>query len=403
MAKGSRREFLTASSAAASTALSPVRALAAAVNPVRIRDVELFPIEIPASPAEVDAGVYNRFVVVKVVTDTGVTGYAFEGPGTDNFPAIRQLLVGKELFAIENHLRNGLMRWGSVEHALWDAIGKIGNQPVYRLLGGGPKASVKTYLTCVWSTYLQPDSVSYDQQADMALKVKRAGFKGMKIQAWRPHPMHNVEAVATIRAAVGPDFAIMVDRTAHAPGQVGQQVWDFKTGLQVARSLEKLGVFWLEEPFARDDYQSPARLAEMVSMPITGGEGYVGMQPFQQCLVNRTYDILQPDARHAGGILTTRKIAILAEAYHVPCILHGSIALPLAGWLQASFAIGAEWQEIVSVRPPSLPQQLWAPGLKVLKSKEMFTIQNGAILAPEYPGLGLDVDEDALERFRTRV
>jgi D-galactarolactone cycloisomerase len=83
--------------------------------------------------------------------------------------------------------------------------------------------------------------------------------------------------------------------------------------------------------------------------------------------------------------------------------LHGNASLGLAGWLQATLANRAPWQETVFVRPPLLPQEMWAPGLKVLKSKEMFPIRDGSIHAPDFPGLGLDVDEEAVERFRVRV
>jgi L-alanine-DL-glutamate epimerase-like enolase superfamily enzyme len=76
------------------------------------------------------------------------------------------------------------------------------------------------------------------------------------------------------------------------------------------------------------------------------------------------------------------------------------MSLRVAGWLQASLAFGSEWQELALVAPPLLPAEQWAPGLKVLKSKEVFTIQDGMILAPDHPGIGLDVDEEAVERYR---
>lgn len=138
----------------------------------------------------------------------------------------------------------------------------------------------------------------------------------------------------------------------------------------------------------------------MVDLPITGGEGYVGVRDFQKCLVNRTYDILQPEGRGSGGIFTCRKVAMMADGYHVPCILHGTMGLMLAGWLQATFAIGAEWQEVALVTPPLLPQQQWAPGLKVIRNKEMYRLEQGSILAPDLPGLGFDVIEEALREYR---
>jgi L-alanine-DL-glutamate epimerase-like enolase superfamily enzyme len=370
--------------------------LAALAAPrVRITGVDVYPIRIPVTKDEAAAGLMHAFQVVEISTDAGVKGYSFAGPPAAALPAIRALLVGADLHAIEQHLDNGLEKWGGVEHALWDAIGRIAKQPVHRLLGGASE-KVKAYVTCVWTGRLDQQHVTYAEQAEQAVRLKKAGYKGMKIRAWRPNPLDDADACAEIRAAVGPDFAIMFDRTAHLPGTV----WSFETGLQVARALQRAGAYWLEEPFARDDFDSPARLAAMVDLPITGGEGYVGVRDFQRCLVKRTYDILQPEGRGSGGIFTCRKVAMMADGYHVPCILHGTMALMLAGWLQATFAIGSEWQEVALVTPPLLPEQQWAPGAKVLRNKEMYRVVDGEIVASDLPGIGLDVIPEALAEYR---
>src|SRR5689334_7076456 len=145
-----RREALGAAGIAAGAAvlerlLAPVKAIAADVKPVRIRNVETFNIEIPATPTEVEAGVTNRTPVVRVETESGVRGYSFgaagglggggrgSASGPAGFPAIREALIGADLFAVEQHLKRGLINWGGIEEALWDAIGKVANQPVYRL------------------------------------------------------------------------------------------------------------------------------------------------------------------------------------------------------------------------------------------------------------------------------
>ncbi|MFN7921181.1 MAG: mandelate racemase/muconate lactonizing enzyme family protein [Bryobacteraceae bacterium] len=376
-----------------------LRTVASALRNVAITGVDIYPIRIPVTKDEAEAGVNFSYIVVEVKTDAGVTGYSFAGPSPAEAPAVRQLLVGKNLFAVEQHLDAGLERWGGVEHALWDAIGRISKQPVYRLLGGA-STRVKAYLTCVWPGRLDQQHIPYRAQADMAVKIKNAGFKGMKIRAWRPNPLDDVDACTEILAATGSGLALMFDRTAHAPESVGQKIWDYETGLKVARGLQRQGAYWLEEPFARDDYESPARLAAAVDIPITGGEGYQGVRAYHECLNHRTYDILQPDGRGAGGIFTCRKVAMMAEARHVPVILHGTMGLMLAGWLQATLAIGSEWQEVALITPPLLPQEQWAPGLKVLRQKEMFRIENGYILAPEFPGIGLDVNPDALREYR---
>jgi D-galactarolactone cycloisomerase len=378
-------------------------AVRAAVKPVKITDVDLFAINIPVSAHESAAGFMNRYLVAKVVTDAGVTGYSFAGAPPQALGAVKEVLLGKDLFNVDSQLREGLWRWGGVEHAVWDAIGKIAGQPVYKLLGGA-KDRVTPYLTCVWPGPADQQQVPYQAQVDMAVKIKDAGFKGMKIRVWRPDPMSDVEVCRLIKEATDNDFHLMFDRTADAPVSAsGQQVWDLQTGLKVARGLQKAGAYWLEEPFLRSDYEAPAKLASMVDILITGGEAYSVLEPYRQCLLHRTYDILQPDGRQCGGIFRARQVGILAESFHVPVILHGTMSLLLAGWLQATLAIGSPWQEIALITPPLLPEEQWSPGLKVLKSKQMFVFDQGDLLAPAYPGIGLDVDEEAVERYRVKA
>ena len=79
---------------------------------------------------------------------------------------------------------------------------------------------------------------------------------------------------------------------------------------------------------------------------------------------------------------------------------YATMSLRLAGWLQVTLVIGSPWQELALIVPPLMPEEQWSPGLKVLKSPKVFAVEDGMVLAPEYPGLGLDVDEDAVERAR---
>jgi L-alanine-DL-glutamate epimerase-like enolase superfamily enzyme len=397
MPEMNRRSFLFSS-----LGFGALPRLRADVKPVRITDVDVFAIDIPVTAAEDSAGLMHRYIVAKVATDVGVTGYSFAGPPLRALPQVKEAIVGKDLFNVDSQLHDGLWRWGGVEHAVWDAIGKISKQPVYKLLGGS-RERVPAYLTCVWQGPADQQHVPHSDQVDMAVRIQKAGFRGMKIRVWRPNPMDDVEVCRRIKEATGPNFHLMFDRTAEAPVTVGQQVWDFDTGLRVARGLQKAGAYWLEEPFARPDYESPAKLAAMVDILITGGEGYSSLEPYRQCLLHRTYDILQPDGRNSGGIFRVRQISILAEAFHVPTIQHGTMSLLLAGWVQASLAIGAPWQELALITPPLLPEEQWAPGLKVLKSNRMFSFENGELLAPPYPGIGLDVDEDAVAKYRLKT
>ncbi len=380
----SRRSFVTGGAAAA------------AAGPVRIKNIEIFPIEISIPKEEMEMGKYARYTFYEVVTDVGVRGYCFDR-GTDYQlldRVIRPALVGKNLFAIEQHLKAGLGRWGGVEQAIWDAIGKIAGQPVHRLLGGSA-SRLKVYLTCIWRGNEDQSQVSYQDQAAVALKMKQAGYRGMKIRAWRPNPTDDADACGEIRAAVGPNFSIMVDRTADLNG-----LWSYATALKVGRALEKHGVGWLEEPFARADLVSAARLAREVDIQITGGERFQDLDSYRKCLVEEAFDVIQPDTVICGGLFMVRKIAALAEAFHKPVVLHGAMGLRLAGWLQASAAIGAEWQELALITPPLMPEEQWSPALKVLNSDVLFTIRDGYIEVPQGPGLGLDVNREAVDRYR---
>ena len=409
-----RRELLTAAGAAA--VLAPVKVLAADAKAIRIKAIETFNIQMPATQTEIDAGVMNRVAITRVLTESGVKGYSFGGaggggggrggaaagrggaaPGAAGFQKMQEALVGADLFAVEQHLQRGLGNYAGIEEAIWDAIGKVAGQPVYRLLGGS-KTTMPIYITAVWRGNPDQSQVPIKDQAVYARRLKDAGFTGFKMRIFRPNFMDDVDSCAGIIAACGPApaFKVMVDRTAASSGTV----WDYTTGLAAARALQAIGVYWLEEPFARDDFEGPARLCREVEITITGGEGWRGLDPFREGLVHQTYDIFQPDCRTVGGILTMRKVAAMCEAFHKPCIGHGAYGLLLAGRIQAHAAWGAPLEEFALATPPLLPQEQWAPASKILHGKELYTFRNGELLIPQSPGLGLDLDEDAIEHYR---
>lgn len=431
-----RRGFLGSSSVVAGftglawkSLLAPVDAVAADVKPIRIKDIETFRLEIPANASEVQAGVMNRIGVTRVTTESGVRGYSFSGagggrsgtggrggtnaaagggrvggpgglpiPSPVSFGQIRDALIGSDLFAMEQHLQKGVLYYGVLEEALWDAIGRTVGQPIFRLLGGS-KTSIPVYITAVWPGPMDQSQVPIKDQAVYARRLKDAGFTGFKMRIFRPNFMDDVESCAGVIDACGPapGFKLMVDRTAHIPGWV----WDYATGLAAAKALQKVGVYWLEEPFARDDFETPARLCrEIDGLLITGGEGWRGLDPFREGLIHETYDIFQPDLDTCGGLLTIRKIAAMCEAFHKPCIGHGSFGLNVAGRIQAHAAWGAPLEELALATPPLLPQEQWAPALKILKQRELYSFRNGEIQVPQGPGNGLDLNEDAIEHYK---
>ena len=156
----------------------------------------------------------------------------------------------------------------------------------------------------------------------------------------------------------------------------------------------------LEEPFAREDYQSPARLATDVDIPITGGEGYRGLGAFLKWLIHKSYDILRPEGIGSGGILTCMKVGALAQAFGAP--LHP----PRFDVAPSRRLAPGDLRPRIQVAVTCAGVASSAAGRTVVarsrgpQSKELFSIRDGVILAPEQPGIRLDVDEDAVERFR---
>lgn len=339
----------------------------------------------------------------RVHTDSGITGTSFIGCPKEILERwVKPTLVGDDLFAVDRHLKrlqmergeSGVQIWSGVEHAMWDAIGRAVNRPVAHILGLA-RERLRIYRTCVFPGKPDQSDVPYERQAEFAVRLQKAGYQAMKVRAWRPKPMDDVDMIGVVRAAVGAGFYLMLDRTAVRPGWV----WDYPTALRVARGLEKHSAYWLEEPFDGTDIESPARLAAEVDIYITGGELGKTIHEFASFLRNKTYDIVQPDTRICGGIWAAKKISVLAESYGRPCIQHGTSGLALAGYIQAGCAMAnCEWQEVIG--GPVLPEEEWAPGLKLLKTPQVYPVKDGYVHLPEHPGLGLALNEDAIREAR---
>ena len=399
-----RREFFSRGLRAAA-AFASVRALPAVERAPRLRitNVESFAVRVPASNP--DPLRRYDYGVTRVHTDGGIVGTSFlPCPQHVLESWVKPTLIGDDVFAIDRHLKrlqmergeSGVQNWSGVEHAMWDAVGKAVGRPVAQILGGS-RDRLKVYRTCVFPGKQDQSDVPYETQARFAVRLKENGYKGIKVRAWRPRPMDDVDMVGVMRRAVGDDFSIMLDRTAVRPGWV----WDYPTALEVCRGLEKHHAYWLEEPFDGYDLLGPARLAAEVSILITGGELGNSVYHFLNFLLNKTYDVLQPDTRICGGIWMAKKISVLAETFGVPVIQHGNNSLTLAGYIQAGCSMtNCQWQEIIG--GPNLPQEEWEPGVKLLRTPHAFPIQDGYVLLPDLPGLGLDVNEDALREYRVK-
>jgi L-alanine-DL-glutamate epimerase-like enolase superfamily enzyme len=307
----SRRAVMAGAGAAVLALSCPALARDGAAAPVRITAIDSFDIQLPMRDgARAFLPTYRKMTpgrsnVVRISTDAGVSGYSFLGAKLNEVSDAAALLVGKSLFAVNSYLAHGLLEWPSVEEAIWDTVGRIAGQPLCRLFGGAKLDIMPVYFTYVWP--VPEDNVLPKAQADQAAKIRQVGFKAMKIQMMRTDYRKDVEAAAQMLAAGGPGFRVMVDRTAGAKG-----LWTFDQAVLAALALADAGVYWLEEPLARDDYEGPARLRrEVPNIIIAGGEGWHGLQPFRIGLAAGSYGIMQPEMRTCAGPLTMLKIGAM--------------------------------------------------------------------------------------------
>ena len=153
------------------------------------------------------------------------------------------------------------------------------------------------------------------------------------------------------------------------------------------------------EPSGR---RAPA-LRASVDIPITGGEGDRGLAMFARYLEHGSFDILQPEPYNCGGLLTTKKVAAMAEGFGVDCVPHGTHGLGLASRLQIEAALPNCWiLEVALTNPPLLPWEQWEHCLALVDQETLFEVEDGYFSIPDRPGNGLCVDDGAVERYRVR-
>jgi L-alanine-DL-glutamate epimerase-like enolase superfamily enzyme len=285
-----------------------------------------------------------------------------------------------------------LGRGGSITHAisgidiaLWDILGKATGQPVGRLLGGRYRERIHPYASLLMD---EPDRLR-----DHLLSVKQQGFRAFKI-GWGPFGRRDAATdeaiVAAARDAIGPDCKLMVD----AGGSDAYWKGRYKWAINTAHMLANYDVTWFEEALPPDALTDFIKLREHSPVPISGGEVLTRRQAFQPWLENQAFDIIQPDVTKVGGISEERRIAWMAEDYGVKFIPHGwNTAVGLAADLHLASAISTtDYVEYLTGSPfiDEITQGGWH-----LDSDGMLTI-------PSSPGLGLELNLDAVEKYTGR-
>ena len=344
---------------------------------------------------------------VRIHTDAGISGIGEaslqqkELAVRTEVEAYRDFLIGQNPFNIEL-IWNALHRrtvWSGgpvtmtaisgIEQALWDIKGKAAGMPVYELLGGRVREKVKAYANGWFRGAQTPE-----EHAVMAKAVVAEGYETIK---WYPfghaaqmvtqeEEAHAVTCMQAIREAVGPKVNIAVDVRCRL------NMW---SAIRMAEKLHSYDVFWYEEPILWDNIAALAEVTRAVDVPVATGERLYTRWEFRDVLEKNAARFIQPDICHAGGIFELRKIAAMAETYHVMVAPHnsnGPISTIASVHLDACTP-NAVIQELVVSSLPLYNELLTEP----------IVVQDGTIHIPEGPGWGVDIVADAEERYPPKM
>ena len=366
-----------------------------------------------AAPIEAPFAFSQRWVhervslVVEVVTDAGLVGWGeCYGPPRLLQPIVERfyapLLLRQDALAgaahwerlyneIRDHGQRGLavQALAGLDIALWDLRGKAAAMPIHRLLGGPLRTSARAYAT---GLYRKTD----DRERNRALLVEEAqgyvrqGFLGMKLKVGFDVADDAANARA-IRREIGEEPALMVD---------ANHGFDRIDALDLAKRIEPFGIGWFEEPVAPEDVEGYRWLRQRTLIPIAGGECSFTRFDFKGLIETGAVDVVQPDTCAAGGLTECLRIAALAGAaglrYH-PHVWGTGIAVATALQLIAVLPGAAKgllanepWLEFDRTPHPFRDAILTTP----------FAMESGRVAVPTGPGLGIEVDREALARFR---
>jgi D-galactarolactone cycloisomerase len=332
------------------------------------------------------------FAFYKVYTDEGIVGI---GPYTGGNPA---LVEGIDPFQVgafwQTHMsgkRSGNAGRGAagLEIALWDIIGKAAGLPLYKLLG----ACRDRIMVYAATSRLLPPA----QLVELVEGIVAQGFRAVKLRLHRPEPRDDLAAVEAVRKALGDDLLILVDANQNNPS-TEYPFWSRRTALHMARALEALDVYYLEEPLPRTDIEGLAEIAAAVEMFVAGGEHTPTLYDWREHILRGAYDILQPDAALGGnyGITGLRKVAELAEPFGrlvVPHVLSGGdFALDLAATLHAMATV----ENCPLVEYGYDPPILTAETTQAFVREPIRVESDGYVRLPVKPGLGIEIDEERL-------
>ncbi len=277
----------------------------------------------------------------------------------------------------------GMTAISAVDLAVWDAKGKILNQPVFKLLGGRTKPKIPVYASKLYS---QPLDTLFEE----ARQYKEEGFSAVKLRfGWGPKDgvagiQKNLQLVKTVREAIGDEVELMADC---------YMGWNLEYAKRMLRELEPLKLRWVEECLVADDLAGYAELKSLNRVAISGGEHEYTLAGFRQALDLGAFDIVQFDVNRVGGITAAKKIADLCEAYDITVIPH-------AGQMHNYHLTLSTYSGPISEYFPKVPVEVGNELFWYIFDGEAVA-ENGYInLSDDKPGFGLTLQTPAPQNFQ---
>jgi L-alanine-DL-glutamate epimerase-like enolase superfamily enzyme len=360
-------------------------------------------------------------IVVEIHTDEGITGLGesdvnpwiaracIQAPGTHTMGlGLSEMLIGQDPLEIEalwqklyvgsamNGRRGAVIHAiGALDMALHDLRGKALGKPCHELLGGAVKKSITPYAS------LQPEVSSFPAYrrsiVEWALRAKSIGFRAAKIEVTPCGPYAHKGLVAThaemtevirdVRAALGPDFTLMVDVQYAFPSA--------ETCMRAIESWTEFNLFFIETPLPSDDLAGYARLAEEQAIPIAAGEWLATRYEFLDLMDRGKVQVVQPDVGRVGGLTEAKRVCNLAEQRKlriVPHLWKSGISIAAAAHLAATTR-NCPFIEF-------LPDELCESSLRKELVESGLQMIDGEIPLPTEPGLGVTLNREALARFK---
>ena len=387
---------------------------------MKITDIETYVLLADNYDPSLTSSAQDTCLVI-IKTDEGIEGYGecdtspwvakafIESPGTHTMDqCVKDILIGSNPLdinklwskiyvgsAMTGRRGAGVNAISAIDMALWDIKGKYENKPVFELLGGKKQNEVIPYAS------LQPVGHSFQEYKDSlvewAKKAKDLGFKAVKSEVTLNGPYAHsglkenddktTEVVEAVRNALGPEIKLMID--------VQYRWLNADEALPVVKEWKDFDIYFLETPVWTDDIKSYARMHDEAPMKIAAGEWLSTRYEFEDLIVNGKIDVAQPDVGRCGGLTESKIIADMSQKYNriiVPHCWKTSISISAT----AHFAFNTPNCAFIEYLPP----QLCVEVLRKELATEGFDFKDGKILPPTKPGLGIELNKDAIKKYQ---